>query len=100
MIVLTYSTFTSQLANFLVIPLGDPNLTQAMPSIIDDAEQRAYRDLDLLNTVFRDTSVALAAGNRNYTETTAVQGNGPFLVTQELNIITPAGQTNPELGTR
>lgn len=97
---LTYATFTAQISNFLVIPLGDANLATAMPSIIDDAEQRAYRDLDLLNTVFRDASVNLAAGNRNYTETTVVAGNGPFLVTQELNVITPAGTTNPELGTR
>jgi hypothetical protein len=97
---LTYAAFTVQVANFLVIPLGDPNLNTALPSIIDDAEQRAYRDLDLLNTIYRDTSVAFTAGNRNYTETASVQGNGPFLVTQELNVITPAGQTNPELGTR
>lgn len=97
---LTYATFTSQVANFLVIPLGDPNLTQAMPSIIDFAEQQTYKDLDLLNTVFRDSSIAFTAGNRNYTETATVSGNGPFLVTQELNVITPAGTTNPELGTR
>jgi hypothetical protein len=97
---LTYASFSTQLANFLVIPVGDPNLTAALPSIIDFAEQQAYKDLDLLNTVFRDTSVSFTAGNRNYTETTTVSGNGPFLVTQELNVITPAGQTNPELGTR
>lgn len=97
---LTYATFTAQLSNFLVIALGDPNLTQAIPSIIDSAEQQSYKDLDLLNTVFRDTSVALVAGNRNYTETASVLNNGPFLVTQELNVITPAGTTNPELGSR
>jgi hypothetical protein len=97
---LTYATFTVQLANFLVITLGDPNLTLAIPSIIDSAEQQSYKDLDLLNTVFRDTSVALSAGNRNYTEAPSISGNGPFLVTQELNVITPAGTTNPEQGSR
>lgn len=96
---LTYSTFTAQLANFLVIPITDTNLIQAMPSIIDDSEQRAYRDLDLQNTVFRDSSVALVAGNRNLTEAISTT-NGPFVVTQQINVITPAGTVNPDLGTR
>jgi hypothetical protein len=96
---LTYGTFTTQLANFLVIPLGDPNLAEALTSIIDFAEQQTYRDLDLLNTVFTDSSVSLTAGLRSFTEATSTT-NGPFLVTQEINVITPAGTTNPELGTR
>jgi hypothetical protein len=96
---LTYSTFTAQISNFLVVPAGDPNLAQAMPSIIDYAEQQTYRDLDLLNTVFRDSSVALTAGLRTFNEATSTT-NGPFLVTQEMNVITPAGTTNPDLGTR
>lgn len=96
---LTWATFTTQLANFLVIPVGDPNFVTALPSIIDDAELMTYRDLDLLNTVYRDSSVALVAGNRNFTEAVSTT-NGPFVVTQQLNVITPAGTTNPELGTR
>ena len=96
---LTYGTFTTTLANFLVIPVTEANLVQALPSIIDDAEQQTYIDLDLLNTVYRDSSVALAAGNRNFTEAVSTT-NGPFLVTQELNVITPAGTTNPDNGTR
>lgn len=96
---LTYATFTASLSNFLVIPIGDANLAAAIPNIIDFAEQQTYKDLDLLNTVYRDSSVALVAGNRNFTEATSTT-NGPFLVTQELNIITPAGTTNPDLGTR
>lgn len=96
---LTYATFTASLANFLVIPVTDANFVSAIPNIIDYAEQQSYRDLDLLNTVFRDASVALTAGNRTMTEATSTT-NGPFLVTQEINVITPAGTTNPDLGTR
>jgi hypothetical protein len=96
----TYASFTTTLANFLVIPISDVNFIQALPAIIDDAEQDAYRELDLLNTVYRDSSVALVAGNRNYTENANPNGNGPFLVTQQLNVITPSGTTNPDLGTR
>jgi hypothetical protein len=96
---LTWVTFTASVANFLVIPVTDANFIAAIPNIIDDAEQRMYRDLDLQNTVYRDSSVALVAGNRNFTEATST-ANGPFLVTQQFNAITPAGTTNPELGTR
>jgi hypothetical protein len=83
----------------LVIPAGNAEATAAVPNIIADAEARLYRDLDLLNTVYRDSSVALVSGNRNFTEAVSTT-NGPFLVTQELNVITPAGTTNPDLGTR
>jgi len=97
---LTYTSFVQSLANFLVIPISDTNFQSAISNIIDFGEQQTYKDLDLLNTVFRDSTVALVAGNRNYTEAPSISGNGPFLVTQELNVITPAGTTNPELGTR
>jgi hypothetical protein len=95
----TYTSFIAQLANFLVIPPGDPAFTQAIPAIIDDSEQKIYRDLQLINTIARDASVALVAGNRNYIEPTNAT-TGPFVVTQQLNVITPAGTTNPELGSR
>lgn len=96
---LTYTTFTTSLANFLVIPVSDPNYIIALPNIIDDAEQKIYRDLQLQNTIYRDSSVALVAGNRNFAEASSGT-NGPFVVTQQLNVISPAGTTNPDLGTR
>lgn len=93
----TYSTFTTALANMLVVPVDDIAYVAALPSVIDDAEQRIYRDLDLLATVVRDSSSALVAGNRNFTLPTSI---GTFVVVEDVNVITPAGQTNPELGTR
>lgn len=47
----TYDTFQSSLALFMAIPginVASPNFVAALPSIIDYAEQRCYRDLDLL----------------------------------------------------
>jgi hypothetical protein len=96
---LTYVTFTTALANFLVISVTDTNFQAALPNVIDFAEQQSYRDLDLLNTIFRDSSVTLTANNRNLAQAASTT-NGPFLVTQEINVITPAGTTNPDLGTR
>lgn len=64
---LTYSSFVSSLANMLVIPSDDPDFVSVLPNIIDDAEQRIYRELDLLATIVRDTSGSLTANNRNFT---------------------------------
>jgi len=93
---LTYSTFTTSLANMIVVPLSDPAYAVALPNIIDDAEQRLYRELDLLSTRVTATG-ALTPNNRNFVLPT---GNGTFVVVEQMNVITPAGQTNPDLGTR
>lgn len=96
---LTYASLISSLANFLVIPASDTNFLAAIPNIIDFGEQQSYRDLDLLNTIYRDSSVTLTPNNRNLAQANSTT-NGPFLVTQQINVITPAGTTNPDNGTR
>lgn len=92
----TYAQFKTDLANMLVVPEDDPGYVQALPRIIDDAEQRLYRDLDLLSTVVRATG-ALTINNRNFNLPTTA---GTFVVVEQMNVITPAGTTNPDLGTR
>lgn len=93
---LTYTTYVSSLANLLVVPVNDVGFQTALPNIIDDAEQRLYRELDLLNTVCIDTGL-LTANNRNFTLPTNV---GTFLVINQINIITPSTATAPDAGTR
>ena len=47
----TYNSFQSALALYMAIPqsnVSTPNFVAALPSIIDYAEQRCYRELDLL----------------------------------------------------
>jgi hypothetical protein len=47
----TYASFQQALALFMAIPqanVATPNFVAALPSIIDYAEQRCYRELDLL----------------------------------------------------
>lgn len=80
-----YATFLSSLANMLVIPATDSNYLQALPNIIDDAEQRIYRELDLLSTVVRDTSGTLTANSRNFTFPQH------FVVSESINVFTPVG---------
>lgn len=92
----TYSSWVTALANEIVVDPIDSNFLGILPSCIDYAEQRIYSELDLLNTVTRD-SAALSTANRNFT---LPQTNGRFVVTNGLNLITPAGTTSPDSGTR
>lgn len=75
----------------------DSGFILMLPNAIDDAEQRLYRELDLVNTQVIDTSGVLTAGTRTLTLPTSL---GIFLVVDEINVITPAGTSNPNLGTR
>lgn len=93
---MNYTEFVSNLANFLVVPLTDAAFVAAVPTIITDAEQRLYRELDLLSTRVRATG-QLSAGNRNFSLPTT---SGVFVVVEQFNIITPSTQTNPDAGTR
>jgi hypothetical protein len=94
---LTYTQFVTSIANLLVVPTGDAGFVTALPNIIDDAEQRLYRELDLLNTVTRDSSSAASISTRTFNLPTSI---GTFVVPEQINIITPVGTSNPELGTR
>ena len=92
----TYSSWVTALSLEIVEVSTDPNFAGILPSCIDYAEQRLYRELDLLNTVTRD-SAPLTAGNRNFT---LPQNNGRFVVTNGFNLITPSAITVPDNGTR
>ena len=84
---LTYSQFVTDLANMLVVPSTDPNYLLVLPNIIDDAEQRIYRELDLLSTIVRDQTGTLTPNSRNFTFPQH------FVVNEEVNIFAPAGTT-------
>lgn len=93
---LTYTTYTNQLANMMAVSPADSSFQIFLPGCIDDAEDRLYRELDLLNTVQTDTGL-FSSNNRNFTLPTTV---GTFLVVNQINVVTPSSTTNPNLGTR
>jgi hypothetical protein len=92
---LTYSTYVTQVAELAVVPTTDPNFTVILPMMITYAENRIYRDLDFLTTVQTNTSISTTAGLRTVSVPVA-----DFVTLQQVNIITPAGTTNPDNGTR
>jgi hypothetical protein len=69
--------------------VNDANFNAIVPSIIDYAEQRSYRELDLLSTIVRQNGT-LTANSRNFTLPT---GSGRFVTTQGFNVFTPVSTT-------
>lgn len=86
-----YNQWVTNLGNLLVIPTGDPNFQTMLPNAIDYAEQRLYRDLDILNTIVRDQGGALTANSRNFT---LPQTYGRFVVLESLNVFNTVGVTS------
>ena len=66
----------------------DPNWVTELPNVIDYAEQRIYRELDLLNERVIDQSGVLIAGNRSFILPN-VSGN--WVVVEYINVSTAAG---------
>lgn len=87
---LNYATYVTALSEIMVIDPTNANFLNILPDIIDYAEQRIYREMDLLNTVVTDSSSSLTSGNRNFT---LPQTGGRFVVTNGINVYTPAGAT-------
>src|ERR1700744_6724820 len=93
---MNYTDLANTLSNLTVIQATNVNFQQILPQAISYAEDRIYRELDLLSTVTRD-SAPLTAANRNFT---LPQNIGQFVVTNGINLITPATTTNPDQGPR
>jgi hypothetical protein len=91
-----YSEFVQRLLAEAGTTQQDTIFLSMIPTFIDGGEQRCYRDLDLLSTVYSNASSVATANNRNFTLPTAEH----IVMVQGINFITPVGQTNPELGTR
>lgn len=91
---LTYSQYKTQIATMAVVPETDTNFIAIIPSMITYAENRIYRDLDLLNTIVTSTNFSLSANNPRLEIT-----QGTFVTIQNMNVLTPFGQTNPNAPT-
>ncbi len=92
---LTYAQYVTQIATLAVVAENDTNFVTILPQTITYAENRIYRDLDLLATILTDATYAFTASSR----VVAVPVS-EFVTLQQINVITPFGTTNPELGTR
>jgi hypothetical protein len=91
-----YSSYVNAVADLLILlptivdsasanPSSDPNFNTILPRAIEYAEQRMYRELDLMQTFTSDSSTITSSNIRSY----SVPGN--LIVLNSLYIITPAG---------
>lgn len=94
---LTYTQYVTELALLSQFNASDPNFLSNLPNCIDYATDRITRELDLLNTVTANSTVVLTVGKR----IVSLSALSPvFNVLRDINVLTPVGTTNPDLGQR
>ena len=87
---LNYATYVTALQQLGAYAPNDGVFISYIPNIIDYAEQRIYRELQLLDTVVRDTSATCTANSRNFT---LPQTGGRFVAVAQINVVTPVSAT-------
>ncbi len=87
----TYTTFVTALAQEMVEDPTDADFLAILPTLIDQAEQRIYRDLDLLATYEADATDTVTTDTRTFT---LPQTAGRFVVVDQINIFTPVDSTS------
>jgi hypothetical protein len=92
---LTYAQYVTQVATMAVVEPDDPAFVTILPAMIDYAELRIERDLDLLATVSASTAYSISGGSRSLTLPA-----GAFVTVQQVNVLTPAGSADPDTSTR
>lgn len=91
---LNYSTFKTQIATLAVVPEDDENFEIVLPQAIEYAQLRLQRELDFLQNSAAVTS-GLSTSNR-----TLLLSAGLIVVSEQINLLLPAGSTNPETSER
>jgi hypothetical protein len=89
------TSYIAQISTMAVVEPTNPEFLVILPQMITYAENRMYRDLDFLFTSIATTAYSTTIGSRII----AVPA-GTFVVPEQINIITPAGTTDPDAGTR
>lgn len=94
---MNYFSYALRLSDIIAEKQDNIDWSVILPATIDYAEQRCYRELDLLNTVTRDDSSVMTPSNRNFTLPTSM---GRFVTVQSINVVTPPTAATADAGTR
>jgi hypothetical protein len=78
-----YNGFVTALAQEAAITATNTDFVTMLPTFIQNAELRIYRDLDLLATVFRDTGGVVTLNQRSFS---LPQTYGRFVVVEAVNL--------------
>jgi len=82
---LTYTTYKSALETLAAEQASDTNWTTILPQVIDYAESRITRELNILGLVRRDTTSTLTPNDRDHTLPTPT--GGTWEVVSEINLL-------------
>lgn len=77
----TYTTYVAALRAAITLPATNAAFTAYIPTVIDMAEQRMYRDLDLINTIIVNNAGVTTPNQRAFTTPIV------FVDIQEVNIL-------------
>ena len=89
------NSYIAEMSTLAVVSPTDPAFLTILPQMITYAENRMYRDIDFLFTSISTSAYSCSVGSRII----AVPA-GTIVVPEQINLITPAGTTNPDFGTR
>lgn len=94
---MNYIEYAIAVANLIPVNATSTQFQNLMPNMINYAEQRIYRELQLISTRITNSSSNLTINNRSFTLPTNL---GNFITVTGVNVITPAGQTASGTGDR
>jgi len=92
----SYNDWFTAISSHIVVDATNADLLTITPTLVLEAENRIYRELDMFVGNIRDGSASTVAGSRNFNLPTTI---GTFLIVDDLNLITPAN-TAPDSGAR
>ena len=93
---MNYLEYAMEIAKQVPVDKSSTQFQSLLPDTINYAEQRIYRELNLLSTRIRNSSSSCTANNRAFTLPTNL---GTFITVTEISIMTPVGTTSSN-GTR
>lgn len=86
---LSYTDFVATIANLTALDAKSLEFEQILPQAISYAEDRIYREIDLINTVYVNNTSSLTQNVREFTLPTAqdgIHGATPYLTVQGINV--------------
>ena len=89
------TSYINQIATLAVVAVDDPAYVTILPQMIANSELRIYRELDFLFSSISTTAYGLTVGSRDI-----IVPAGTLVVAEQINVLTPAGTTNPDAATR
>lgn len=96
---LDFDSYVQQIANIMAVSPETPQFQTMLPGMISYAENRIYRELDLISTTVRNTSASILQGNRNFELPINQPGDLRFVTVTQVSVFSPPG-SSPETGAR